>query len=161
LSRVHTAACAAVHNTPLIDPLLCADHPAQQPDDRQSLTVKGSLARWRCYEKISENKAQPPGTFMDFLNDDIRNERGRQPITVTLLDFDQKVLLNDIECIRGNIPRYQLARNNCSHIVAECLYMASDKNPSLFQVQQLMVGLVKFWGVEYGHQTKCLSMREN
>jgi len=30
----------------------------------------------------------------------------------------------------SNTPRYQLARNNCSNIVAECLRVACGKDPS-------------------------------
>lgn len=29
-----------------------------------------------------------------------------------------------------NIPKYQLARYNCSNVVAECLKVACDKDPS-------------------------------
>jgi hypothetical protein len=140
-------------------PLQCVDCPAQQADDRKSLTEKGSamikvhvwfadgehvghtamsigfdyVSFWPVGDATKKDlkiKRSHPGAFMDSLNDDIRNEGGRQPITVTLLNVDQKALLNHIERMRENIPRYQLARNNCSHIVAECLYVASNKKPS-------------------------------
>jgi hypothetical protein len=75
-------------------------------------------------------KRSHPGTFMTSLRDDVTNEGGRQPITVQIKNTNKVALLDHIESLRRNTPRYQLARNNCSHIVAECLYVARDKKPS-------------------------------
>ncbi|KGJ96636.1 hypothetical protein [Colwellia psychrerythraea] len=74
-------------------------------------------------------KTSQPGSFMTNLATDIKNEGNRQPITVTLNDLEEKEILLFIRGIQLNIPRYQLARNNCSHIVAQCL-QAGAKKPS-------------------------------
>ena len=76
-------------------------------------------------------KRSHPGTFMTSLRDDVINEGNRQPITVTISNnMDEDKLLDHIVDLQANMPRYQLARNNCSHVVAECLYVASQKTPS-------------------------------
>ncbi len=76
-------------------------------------------------------KRSHPGAFMTSLQDDIINEGNRQPVTISITDkFDENGLLDHIEGLQRNTPRYQLARNNCSHIVAECLYVACQKKPS-------------------------------
>ena len=76
-------------------------------------------------------KRSHPGAFMTSLQDDIINEGNRQPITVTLSEgVNESALMEYVKTLRGNTPRYQLARNNCSHIVAECLHIACQKKPS-------------------------------
>jgi len=72
-------------------------------------------------------KTSQPGTFMADLATDIKNEGNRQPVTVTLKNLDEKEILLFIRGIQLNIPRYQLARNNCSHIVAQCLQAGANK----------------------------------
>ena len=64
---------------------------------------------------------------MATLADDIRNEGNRQPTTVVLNKLDEKEILLFIKKIQLNTPRYQLARNNCSHIIAQCLQAGSVK----------------------------------
>jgi hypothetical protein len=75
-------------------------------------------------------KRSRPGHFMAALKEDIRSEAGRQPITVTISDIDEEKLSRYIAELMSNTPRYQLARNNCSNIVAECLRVACGKDPS-------------------------------
>ena len=72
-------------------------------------------------------KTSQPGTFMASLADDIRNEGNRQPITVNLAKLNENSMLDFIETLRIKAPRYQLARNNCSHIVAQCLEAGAEK----------------------------------
>lgn len=74
-------------------------------------------------------KRSQPGMFMKSLQDDIHNEGGRQPMTVEILQVNEEALLDHIEAMQRNMPRYQLARNNCSHVVAECLYAACNRKP--------------------------------
>ena len=76
-------------------------------------------------------KRSQPGAFMTSLRDDVINEGNRQPITIDVSEgINESALLDHIETLQRNTPRYQLARNNCSHIVAECLFVACQKKPS-------------------------------
>lgn len=75
-------------------------------------------------------KRSHPGAFLSELREDIANEGGRDPISIKIDNIDKEALLDHIEKLRTNVPNYQLARNNCSHIVAECIFVASKKKPS-------------------------------
>jgi hypothetical protein len=76
-------------------------------------------------------KRSHPGSFMTSLQDDVINEGNRQPITVTISNgVNESALLDHIELLQRNTPRYQLARNNCSHVIADCLYAACGQKPS-------------------------------
>ena len=75
-------------------------------------------------------KTTHPGYMVSSLGDDIRNEGNRQPITVTIRDINIKNLSDFISKLRSNTPRYQIARYNCSHVVAECLKAACEDAPS-------------------------------
>lgn len=76
-------------------------------------------------------KRSQPGAFNASLHDDIRSEGDRQPVTVTIANrVDEDALLDHIAELQRTMPRYQLARNNCSHVVAECLYAACGVKPS-------------------------------
>ena len=72
-------------------------------------------------------KRSQPGTFMTSLADEIYSEGNRQPITVAAHNLDEKAILIFIRDLQINTPRYQLARNNCSHIVAQCLQAGAAK----------------------------------
>jgi len=85
-----------------------------------------SAAGWKDLKK----KTSQPGAFMQRLQDDIDNEGGRNPIIVELNDIDELKLREYIKGLQENPPRYQLARNNCSHVVAECLLAATGKHAS-------------------------------
>lgn len=74
-------------------------------------------------------KTSQPGTFMSNLATDIKNEGNRQPITISITNLNEDNILDFIEEIQSKPPRYQLARNNCSHIVVKCL-QAGAKKPS-------------------------------
>ncbi len=75
-------------------------------------------------------KKSHPGSFMDALDEDIEAEGGRQPITVMIATANTERLSQFVAGLISNTPRYQLAKYNCSHVVAECLKVACDKNPS-------------------------------
>ena len=75
-------------------------------------------------------KTSHAGSFMNDLMEDIQAEGGRQPITVSIGRIDEAKLSRFIADLMSNTPRYQLARNNCSHVVAECLQVACGRGPS-------------------------------
>ncbi|WP_444896967.1 hypothetical protein [Microbulbifer sp. SSSA005] len=75
-------------------------------------------------------KTSQPGHFMAALQEDIVAEGNRQPITVTILKFDEEKLSRFIADLRSNIPRYQIARYNCSNVVSECLKVACNTPPT-------------------------------
>lgn len=75
-------------------------------------------------------KRSHPGQFMNALREDIQAEGNRQPITVTILKVNEQNLSKHISDLISNTPRYQLAWNNCSNIVADCLKAACDQEPS-------------------------------
>jgi len=93
-------------------------------------------------------KTSQPGEFMTSLNDDIYNEGNRNPITVTLSTLNENAILDYIEELRRANPRYQLARNNCSHVVASCLQAGANKpsftpNASAYSKWGAILG----WGI--------------
>ncbi len=75
-------------------------------------------------------KRSHPGHFMSALHEDIKAEGNRQPITVTIPSLDADKLSRHVANLISNRPRYQLARYNCSNVVAECLNIACNKAPS-------------------------------
>lgn len=78
-------------------------------------------------KKDLKTKSSQPSTFMASLLEDIKNEGNRQPITVNLAKLNESGILDFIEQLQIKAPRYQLARNNCSHIVAQCLEAGAEK----------------------------------
>ena len=75
-------------------------------------------------------KTSQPGRLMQSLNEDVRNEGNRQPITIELPKVDEQRVLIYLASLEGQLPRYQLARNNCSHIVAKALIEGAKCKPS-------------------------------
>ncbi|MFT7687802.1 MAG: hypothetical protein ACI9FB_003159 [Candidatus Azotimanducaceae bacterium] len=75
-------------------------------------------------------KRSQPGHFMAALQEDVQSEGNRRPITVTLPRVNENELSKYIANLMSNTPRYQLARYNCSNIVAECLEVACGVGPS-------------------------------
>lgn len=75
-------------------------------------------------------KRSRPGMLLQGLNEDIRNEGGRHPITINLTTLNEDQMLQYLASLEDNIPRYQLARNNCSHIVAKALIEGANCKPS-------------------------------
>lgn len=67
---------------------------------------------------------------MEGLQSDIAAEGGREPITVTISRFNSTSLENFIISLQRSTPRYQLARYNCSNVVADCLKVACEVGPS-------------------------------
>lgn len=75
-------------------------------------------------------KRSQPGMFMQSLKEDIRNEGNRQPVTIDIPGLDKERILLYLASLQGNVPRYQLARNNCCHIVAKALDEGANRKPS-------------------------------
>ncbi|MFT6122697.1 MAG: hypothetical protein ACJAWS_001641 [Oleiphilaceae bacterium] len=49
------------------------------------------------------------------------------PQTVVINGLNEREILKYIKNIQLNTPRYQLAKNNCSHIIANCLQAGASK----------------------------------
>ena len=75
-------------------------------------------------------KRSQPGKLIQSLQLDIENEGNRQPITIELYNLDQGPILIYIAELQKNTPRYQIARHNCSHVVAQALIAGAKRNPS-------------------------------
>jgi len=75
-------------------------------------------------------KRSHPGSFQENLDEDIDAEGGRKPTTVIIPHINEAKLSQFVKHLMSNTPRYQLARYNCSHVVAECLKVACEKEPS-------------------------------
>lgn len=75
-------------------------------------------------------KTSQPGLFMESLKEDIRNEGNRFPVTVEIQGLDENSILSYVASLEGDMPRYQLAKNNCSHIVARALSEGAKCKPS-------------------------------
>ena len=75
-------------------------------------------------------KRSHPGSFVEGLMEDIRNEGGRSPITVELPNLKEDPIIDYVIRLQQQVPRYQLARHNCSHVVARCLIAGADSGPS-------------------------------
>jgi len=75
-------------------------------------------------------KRSQPGVLMDSLQDDIRNEGNRPPATIAIENLNEESILDFIANMQDNIPRYQLARNNCSHMIANILIEGGNCKPS-------------------------------
>ena len=70
------------------------------------------------------------------LHEDIQAEGDRQPTTVTIPNINQEKLSRFVADLVSNTPRYQLAKYNCSNVVAECLKVACDKDQSFHPTAQ-------------------------
>lgn len=75
-------------------------------------------------------KTSQPGMLVLNFHQDIRNEGDRMPVTVELPGLDEDAVLSYIAELRRSTPRYQLARNNCSHVVAGALMAGASAKPS-------------------------------
>ena len=93
-------------------------------------------------------KTSRPGNFINALHEDIHSEGGRQPVTVLIANANVRQLEEFILKLQRNTPRYQVARYNCSNVVAECLRAAYDVEPSFHPTAQ-----------EYGQLARLLGRR--
>lgn len=71
-----------------------------------------------------------PGKLVQSFALDVENEGNRQPITIELYNLDAGPILDYVDELQKNTPRYQVARNNCSHIVAYALMAGAKRGPS-------------------------------
>jgi hypothetical protein len=87
--------------------------------------------------------------LMQSLQQDIYNEGSRQPVTVELPQLDEAAVLRFIINLQKNTPRYQIARNNCSHIVALALIEGAKRSPSFtpHAGEYNRFGRVLGWGI--------------
>jgi len=101
-------------------------------------------------------KRSHPGMLMDTLEDDIENEGNRYPITIDIPELNEAKILDYLKEITISMPHYQIARNNCSHIVAKALMAGTDKKPSFtphagFYTKNLIIGRVFGLGIWTPH----------
>lgn len=75
-------------------------------------------------------KRSQPGLLLQSLNEDVRSEGYRQPITIELYHLDEDKILRYLADLENDLPRYQIARNNCSHIVANALMAGTVRKPT-------------------------------
>lgn len=81
-------------------------------------------------KKDLKTKRSHPGSLQQSLDDDVFAEDGQLPVTVELTGFDEDAVITYVKGVQANLPRYQLARNNCSHVVAEALMAGARRKPS-------------------------------
>lgn len=75
-------------------------------------------------------KTSHPGTYVETLAQDIVNEGGRKPITIDIANLDEVSMLHYVNYLQNNVPRYQIARHNCSHLVVDILQRGANKKPT-------------------------------
>lgn len=99
-----------------------------------SLTVQGVyFSFWPdndAGKKDLKSKRSHPGSLMQTIEDDIRAEDGMIPRTYEIAGFDEDAVIQYVRGVQANLPRYQLARNNCSHVVAAALKAGSGRKPT-------------------------------
>lgn len=108
------------------------------PDDTHighcALAIRGRyISFWpadTATKKDLKIKRSHPGMFVQSLNADIENEGGRNPETVELYNLNEQEIMAYIATLDDLVPRYQIARNNCSHVIAKALMAGANKKPS-------------------------------
>jgi hypothetical protein len=76
-------------------------------------------------------------------------------VHVWMPNLNEDSILYFIASIQNNIPRYQLAKNNCSHIVAMALIQGAKQKPTFtHHMPDITAVLVVYWDEVYGHRTK-------
>jgi len=100
-------------------------------------------------KKDLKTKRSQPGMLMQSLQQDIYNEGNRQPVTVELPLLDEAAVLRFIINLQKDTPRYQIARNNCSHVVALALIEGAKRGPSFtpHAGEYNRFGRVLGWGI--------------
>jgi hypothetical protein len=99
-----------------------------------SLTVRGIyFSFWpqdEAGKKDLKSKRSHPGSLMQTIDDDIFAEGGVHPKTFMIDGLNEDAVIEFVRGVQENLPRYQLARNNCSHVVAAALTAGSGRKPS-------------------------------
>jgi len=99
-----------------------------------ALTVKDRyISFWpdgEAGKKDLKIKRSQPGLLIQNLNEDIFNEGNRKPTTIELPKLNAERILFFLASLEGDTPKYQIARNNCSHIIAKALMAGSNRKPS-------------------------------
>ncbi len=107
--------------------------PHEQMVGHTALLVRGQyISFWPdddATKKDIKTKRSQPGAWAGSLERDIDSEGGREPHVVELYNLNEDAVLAYYNEYTKLKPRYQIARNNCSHVVANCL-MAGGREPS-------------------------------
>lgn len=105
------------------------------------------MAKSEATAKDIKIKRSQPGSFIESLQDDIKNEGNRQPVIIELTNLNEENILDYIASLRSSNPRYQIVKNNCSHIVAQALIAGSDRKPSFTPHAEYYVKLGRVLGL--------------
>ncbi|WP_338848913.1 hypothetical protein V8J88_08215 [Massilia sp. W12] len=107
--------------------------PHEQMVGHTALLVRGQyISFWPeggADAKDIKTKRSQTGAWVASLGKDIHSEGGRQPEVIELYNLDEEAVLSFYNDYVQMQPRYQIVRNNCSHVVANCL-MAGGRKPS-------------------------------
>lgn len=99
-----------------------------------SLTVRGIyFSFWPDTDsgkKDLKTKRSHDGSLMEYVEDDIKAEGMVLPKTYELHGLDEDAVVAYVRGVQENLPRYQLARNNCSHVIAAALITGAGRKPS-------------------------------
>lgn len=99
-----------------------------------SLTVRGIyFSFWpdsRAGKKDLKTKRSQAGSLMQIIDDDIQAEDMVLPKTYELHGMNEGAVMEYVRGVQENLPRYQIARNNCSHVVAAALIAGAGRKPS-------------------------------
>lgn len=123
-----------------------------------SLTVRGIyFSFWpeeRAGKKDLKSKRSHPGSLMQTIEDDIRAEDGMIPRTFEMKGLDEEAVIEYVTGVQENLPRYQLARNNCSHVVAAALMAGAGRKPSFIPHAGSYGRLGRIVGTASGRRTR-------
>jgi hypothetical protein len=81
-------------------------------------------------KKDLKSKRSHGGSLMQTIEDDIQAEGMMLPKTFEIDGVDEQAVIDYVRGVQENLPRYQLARNNCSHVVAAALIAGAGRKPS-------------------------------
>ena len=99
-----------------------------------SLTVRGIyFSFWPdddAGKKDLKSKRSHVGSLMQTIEDDIQAEGMMLPKTFEIDGVNEQAVIDYVRGVQENLPRYQLARNNCSHVVAAALIAGAGRKPS-------------------------------
>lgn len=99
-----------------------------------SLTVRGIyLSFWpdsTAGKKDLKSKRSHDGSLMEFVEDDIVAEDMVLPKTYEISGLNEDAVVEYARGVQENLPRYQIARHNCSHVVAGALMAGANRKAS-------------------------------
>ncbi len=99
-----------------------------------SLTVRGIyFSFWpdsRAGKKDLKTKRSHAGSLMQVIDDDIVAEDMVLPKTYDIAGLNEDAVVQYVRGVQENLPRYKIARNNCSHVVASALIAGAGRKAS-------------------------------